>query len=302
MFHVGDVLVRRARVADAATIVEVGRSVDTYSLATPSTMQALLEADAPATTQRLVAEADGRIVAWAPSGLYESGSGWFWIGVLPERRRRGIGGAIYQRIEGRLSELGAARIQTTPTDEDGQRFLSSRGFEVSDTVRVSEVDPRSVQVADAPPDGLTVVALREVVDASHALFELYSQGRADVPSDTPRTRWTYDEWRRETLDHPLLDLDASTVVLQGGEPVSLAWLYSDRDGGRAETLMAATRRDMRRRGLATLAKAHSTQRAAALGITRIFTSNDLGNQPMLTINERLGYTVSAVIDSYTKPL
>jgi GNAT superfamily N-acetyltransferase len=265
-------------------------------------MQALLEADAPATTQRLVAERSGRIVAWAPSGLYESGSAWFWIGVLPEVRRRGIGGAIYEHIERRLSELGAERIQTTPTDDQGQRFLSSRSFEVDATVRVSVVDARSVRSAEAPPEGVAVVAVRELLDASRPLFELYSQGRADVPSHMPRSRWTYEEWRRETLDHPLLDLDASTVVLLDGEPVSLAWLYSDREGGRAETLMAATRRDLRGRGLATLAKAHSTQRAGALGISRIFTSNDVDNQPMLTINDRLGYTPSVVINSFSKSL
>ena len=90
------------------------------------------------------------------------------------------------------------------------------------------------------------------------------------------------------------------MVLEGGEPVSLAWLHSDRQGGRGETLMAATRRDRRGRGLATLAKIHSTRRAAALGITRIITSNDTDNRPMLTINDRLGYTPTVVVESYAK--
>jgi hypothetical protein len=114
------------------------------------------------------------------------------------------------------------------------------------------------------PAGVKVVALHEVLDQADALFELYSQGRADVPSRVPRTAWTYSEWRSEILDHPLLD--------------------------------------RRGAGLATLAKIHSTRCAAALGITRILTSNDIDNEPMLAINKRLGYTPTVAIESYAKAL
>jgi GNAT superfamily N-acetyltransferase len=299
---VGDVLVRRVREADAAGIVELGRIVDPDVLTTPATMRALLEAKAPPGTERLVGEIGGRVVAWAPSGLYQSGTGWFWIGVQPDFRARGIGSVIYDHVEARLLDLRADRIETTPNDDAGRQFLLSRGFRVSATVRVSEIDPRRVSAASPVPAGVEVVALRDVLDEAEALFDLYSIGRADVPSHEPRTAWTFAEWRRETLDHPLLDLDASVVVLESRAPVSFAWLYSDREGHRAETVMAATRRDRRGRGLATLAKAHSTQRAAALGITRILTGNDVDNRPMLAINDRLGYAPTVVNESYAKLL
>jgi RimJ/RimL family protein N-acetyltransferase len=129
-----------------------------------------------------------------------------------------------------------------------------------------------------------------------------SSSDVDVPSRAPRTPWSFSEWRAETLDHPLLDLDASVVVLEHGEPVSFAWLYSDRGGQRAETLMAATRRDRRGRGLATTAKIESTRRAAALGITRILSGNDLDNRPMLAINDKLGFAPTVVVESYAKAL
>jgi len=111
----------------------------------------------------------------------------------------------------------------------------------------------------------------------------------------------FDEWRAQTIDSPLIDLDASVVVFENDEPVALAWLYSDREGRRAEALMAATRRDRRGRGLATLAKIESAQRAAQLG-TRILTSNDLDDAPMLAINRKLGFAETAVVESFTKSL
>src|SRR5262249_16353119 len=112
-----DVSVRPVRVADAEGIVALGRLVDANQIASPETFRALLEAGAPPTTERLVAEGGGRIVAWAPSGLYASGTGWFWIGVHPEQRGLGIGGTLYAEIEARLRAAGAERIETTPNDE-----------------------------------------------------------------------------------------------------------------------------------------------------------------------------------------
>ena len=66
--------------------------------------------------------------------------------------------------------------------------------------------------------------------------------------------------------------------------------------------MAATRRDRRGRGLATLAKVESARRAASLGITRIVTSNDLANAPMLAVNRKLGFTATATVESFAKTL
>jgi GNAT superfamily N-acetyltransferase len=293
---------RRARVTDAAAIVELGRVVDPNQLSTPETVRTLLERETPPATERLVVERGGEVVCWAPSGMYESGVGWFWIGVLPEHRRRGIGGSMYARIEERLTAERADRIETTPNDEEGRVFLRNRSFEVATTVRVSRLDPRAVSADARRPEGCVVVALRDAVRDADALFGLYSEGRGDVPSRSERAKWTFAEWRAETVDNPLLDLDASVVVLENGVPVSLAWIYSDRDGHRGETLMAATRRDRRGLGLATLAKIESTRRAAELGITSLLTANDLDNVAMLAINRRLGFEPTVVVESFAKPL
>lgn len=201
-----------------------------------------------------------------------------------------------------MQACGATQLETTPSGDAGRRFLLGRGFSVANVVRNSELDPRTVASPPEPPSGVRVRSLSELAVQTDVLYELYSQARREVPSAQPRPAWTLEEWRSETVDSPLIDLDASVVVLEGDEPVALAWLYSDREGRRAEALMTATRRDRRGRGLASLAKAESARRAAALGITRIVTSNDLGNSPMLAINGRLGFTPTAVVESFVKQL
>jgi GNAT superfamily N-acetyltransferase len=294
-------VVREVAVSDAPAVVRLGRAVSRNVVANDASFRRLLQQRPAATTKRLVAELDGRLVAWAPSGRYGSGVGWFWTGVEKSERRKGIGGLLYGAIERRLREAGATRLDTTPEDDDGRSFLLRRGFEVANAVRMSELDPRTVEEAPGSP-GIRVVSLAEAGDHKRSLFRLYGEGREDIPSRAQHTVWSYDEWRAETVDSPLIDRDASVVLLEGDEPVALAWLYSDREGHRAETLMAATRRDRRGRGLATLAKIESSRRAAALGITRIVTGNDLDNAAMLQINRRLGFTPSEVIESYVKNL
>ncbi len=294
--------IRVAAVSDAAEIVRLGRQIDRDQLATAASFQALLERTSAPTTERLVGEDAGEIVAWAPSGLYASGVGWFWIGVEQSHRGRGLGGRLYRHIAARLEAVGATRIETTPNDTAGRGFLLARGFEVANVVRSSEVDPRTVRGPQPPPEGVRVTSLAEASDRAAELFRLYAEARADVPAATPRTAFTFEEWRAETIDSPLIDRDASVVVFADGEPVALAWLYSDREGHRAEALMAATRRDRRGRGLATLAKLESTHRAAELGITRIVTSNDLDNAPMLAVNRKLGFTETAVVESFAKDM
>jgi GNAT superfamily N-acetyltransferase len=298
----GVVEVRCATVEDADAIVRLGREIAPDELATVETFRGMLARSTAPQTERLVAEVAGVLVAWAPSGRYASGVGWLGGGVASAHRRRGIGTALYERIEQRLRTLGADRLETAADDEDGRRFLLARGFEVANVQRRSELDPRRATMAPAVPPGIAVKPLAQVLDRPRLLYDLYSEARADTPSSEPRTPWTFEEWHAETLQSPLLDLDASVVVLDNDEPISFAWLLSDREGGRAETLMAGTRRDLRGTGLATLAKVESTRRAAALGIRRILTDNDNENAPMLAINRKLGFLETAVVQSLAKHL
>src|SRR6476469_6709640 len=100
---------------DAAEIVRMANRIDTTSLQTAGTFRAMIERGAPDGTERLVAEADGAIVAWAPSGVHGDGSGWLWIGVEAAYRHRGIGTALYDRIEARLGER---LLRTSANDDD----------------------------------------------------------------------------------------------------------------------------------------------------------------------------------------
>ncbi|EST39756.1 hypothetical protein N566_00155 [Streptomycetaceae bacterium MP113-05] len=66
--------------------------------------------------------------------------------------------------------------------------------------------------------------------------------------------------------------------------------------------MTGTRRAHRGRGLARLAKTEALRRARDRGYRHAFTGNDADNQPMLAVNERLGYRPAGSEWRYTKRL
>ncbi len=91
------------------------------------------------------------------------------------------------------------------------------------------------------------------------------------------------------IERPHLDLEISVVVMAGDRPVALAFVGADRAAGRGENMMTATHPDVRRRGLARLAKLHTIRLARAAGLATILTSNAAANDDMVALNRALGY-------------
>ncbi|HEV8461688.1 MAG TPA: GNAT family N-acetyltransferase [Gaiellaceae bacterium] len=289
--------VRTATPDDAPAVVAVTGPIDTTSLATPSSFRALLERPAASSTERLVAEVDGEVAAWCPSGMYDDGRGWFWIGVAPTRRRNGIGAALFERLAARLANAGARAIETQINDEDGRRFLLDRGFERTNLARMQSLDLLSVSL---PEPAVPAVPLSEL-DA-RTLYDLYAAARSDVPTRTPRNAMTRAEFERDVLGDELLDPEVSGVIVENGEPVAFAFVETNRVAGRGLHTLTGVRRDARGRGLGTAVKVAVLRRALHVGLATMITTNDVENGPMLAINRKLGYEPSVLVETYEREL
>lgn len=282
---------------DATEIVTMANRIDTTSLQTPQTFRALIERGAPEKTERLVADVGGALVAWAPSGVHGDGSGWFWIGVDAAHRRRGIGSALYGRIEERLAGLGAPLLRTSANDEDGRVFLEHRSFLRTNVLSLLALDLEHAALPEQTVETLPLSALD--IDS---IRRLYREGHDDVPSAAPRAPFTDHDFRREVAEAELVNRDVSSVVVEAGEPVAFTLVLANHHDGRAETQMTAVSRERRGRGLAYAVKVDSLRRARAAGLRTMLTSNDLENAPMLAVNRKLGFEPSVLVASYEKQL
>jgi GNAT superfamily N-acetyltransferase len=218
----------------------------------------------------------------------EAGKARLWVGVRHDRRRRGIGSALWEVA---VEHLRDARRHTVEVDDDadGLAFVERRGFTQYDSEVMSRLDPREVSPEAKPVDGYRVLPLRDVGDRERDLYDFYGAAGGIPPSD-PENHVTFEEWQRFILGNPLLDQGGSVVVLDGDKRiVSLAWLFVDRERGRAENEWTATLPQLRGQGLARLAKFATIRWASENGIAEIVTGNGPDNLPMRELNRRLGY-------------
>jgi GNAT superfamily N-acetyltransferase len=292
----GGVLIRELREDDAAAVARLELAIAPHYVITPE----LVWRRASRTIEReqlrtWVAEEDGEVVACAHASFEWSvptpGKGRFRIGVLPDRRGRGIGSEVYSHVSEYLWGRGAWRLRSwVDADPDGARFLERRGFEPHDTDRVSQLDLGHAEPAEPHvPEGFRIVPLGEARDRERDLYEICAAGEIDMPGDEPETELSFEDWLQDDYGSPALSDEGSFVALAGDRAVSLAFLTVDPKRRLAYNEMTATLPEYRRNGLALAVKSAAARWAAANGFERIVTENDADNVGMLAINRKLGY-------------
>jgi GNAT superfamily N-acetyltransferase len=256
----------------------------------------------PDAQRRYWAAEDGsEVVGWATAGIgYERSErpGFLQVCVAPESRKAGLGTALLERCEAHLGDLGVATAVSFTTPEEASRsFATAHGFRHTHTIRISGVDPRSIEPASTPPG----VELRPLAELDpRKVFELDSEAMLDIPGEGALDDVSFEQWLEDYWRHPDVDLEASVAAIVDDRPVAFSWLRVA-PGGRAVSDMTGTLRDYRGRGLALLAKRATLVNAARRGVELVSTENDETNGPMLRVNEKLGYRPAGSTLRWSRP-
>jgi GNAT superfamily N-acetyltransferase len=294
--------IRPFEAADAPAAADLVRPLQRAILVTPAYL-VHRERSEPQRAQRRswLALEKGKVLGFGTSAVKwdEPGSvGRFWIGVPPDRRKGGIGSALYDLAEQHARSLRMARVTVeVDNDPDGLRFLEARGFEPVSAEIVSSLDPEVTDigeldglVAESSAAGFELTTLQAMAGRPDDLAAFYEAAGAWPPGGGEANRITADELWRYIFERPELSWDGSFVVLDERDRLaSLASLVVDPTGARAENDWTATLPELRGRRLALLVKLASIRWAREAGIRQIVTANDEDNVPMLTLNQRLGY-------------
>lgn len=184
-----------------------------------------------------------------------------WIGVLPAARGRGVGAALWGRVEEHAEEPA----QCWSDSDAGIAFARARGFSPTGRTVVSVLDVSAAEPGDVtPPEDVELMSWAELNADPSALEGAH---RADAPDLRP---------------------EGSFVALADGRPVSYSLLTAD-ERGVGENEYTATLEQFRGRGLATLCKRASIGWAREHGIHTIVAGNADTNEPMLAVNRKLGF-------------
>jgi GNAT superfamily N-acetyltransferase len=251
-------------------------------------------------------EQDGELVAWASVGLVvetsEAGAGWIALAVHPDQRGQGLGSSLLEQAESHARAIGVQRVRSRSRDDDATvAFLREHGYEQTSRDDILVVDPRIVTPPEAQAD-VELLPFTAFAEDPSPVHHVDTMSMLDEPGELTMDEWSLDTWLESFWRHPLLDHDASMVAVVEGTPAAVTFLQTDRSAGRGTNNGTGTLREYRARGLATLAKRASLSRAAGLGVTAVYTGNDVTNAPMQAINRRLGYRPSSTMLSWGKDL
>ncbi|MGH3075749.1 MAG: GNAT family N-acetyltransferase, partial [Gaiellales bacterium] len=221
---------------------------------------------------------------------------WGNVVVLPEHRRRGIGGAILATIAGAVQAAGKTLLLGRVTEDrvDAIAFLEHRGFAAYERMKAVGLD--LVGYVPAPfdaPTGVVITSLAERPDLVEGVYRVAVEALPDIPGDGPKAPQTLEEFRVLEVDRPSIPAGGFAIAIdvETGTPVGYAsLLLLPGNSTVAWHGMTAVRRAWRGRGVATALKQATICWAAANGIQALETANDIDNAPMRAVNGRLGYS------------
>lgn len=252
-----------------------------------------------------VAVVDGKIVG---TGYYQQMPGRYHprkfdiqVAVLPDFRRQGIGGALYEQLREALAPfdpiaLGAGARESRP---DAVAFLEHRGFheklrnwESHLDLTVFTTDAFADRVVAAEAAGYQFRAYPDLAGdpmRDQKLYEMVKVARRDIPSSEPLTDISYEHWMKG-LARPTFMPESWMIALKDGQMVGVSNIWTTDDPAVLDVGVTAVLREHRGQGVAKALKVKSLAAAKARGTYRLVkTWNATTNAPMLAINDWLGF-------------
>jgi len=235
----------------------------------------------------LLAELDGELAGSGLMNRSDTGRAHLAPRVLPDKRGRGVGAAILDRIAEHATEHGYAEASSHVADDDDRSIEFARrfGFEAVRRDIQQELDVGGVRPRDVA--GVEFVSIESRPELLEAAFPLAQEGYTDMPVagiDVPLEGWLAEE---ATLP------GGSFVALEAEQIVGYAGLMRwSGDDAKAEHGLTVVRRDRRRRGLATALKERQIAWAEANGVRTLVTYTQTGNENLQAVNARLGYVTT----------
>ena len=269
--------------------------------------------------QRLLAEIDGQIVAYAAFGEdawnHTPGKYSIEIAVHPSYQRRGVGSALYAQVMATLAERDPAPLFfTAGTHEDqpgGLALLNKHGYHLVMRAPTSRID---VAAFDATGFAAVEEKVRQTGITLHSMSELKQRDpdwkrhwydlELAINDDHPladRGEPLPFETFAGYVDSPLINSDAAFFALDAvGNYVGQSTLdIPDAQSNTLNVGMTGVLRAHRRKGIATALKVRTILFAQSYGARWIKAGNE-ENNPMLQINLRLGFLPAPAWLSFEK--
>jgi RimJ/RimL family protein N-acetyltransferase len=222
--------------------------------------------------------------------------------LLLEHRDAATLAEILAHMEVEVCAEGAVIVRGGANEDDALRadVLRSLGYREDRKARRWELDlvegkARILAMTEAcrakmKAQGVKMLTLADDddPDAVRKIWRLSVEAERDEPKtlgNVDEALEDYIEW----FDAPEMRRDRVWLAREGDEIIGISVLEYPPVRGFVGTAWTATARSVRGRGIARALKCETLAQAIALGVDRVRTGNDAQNDPILHINESMGY-------------
>jgi len=219
--------------------------------------------------------------------------GFVLLTVSEANRGRGLGGALYRTVSGWLLERDIAQIDAPVPEDDEQSmsFARRRGFREVERNGRMILDLTALEPAPvAPPNGIEIVTWAERPDLARGIYDVACEASPDVPGDREKSMEPFADWLAHEMQGSGDRPDATFLALAEDEVVGYAkFSLTAAQPETAHHDMTGVKRNWRRRGIAGALKRAQISWAKEQGYHTLATQNEVRNEPIRRLNERLGY-------------
>jgi GNAT superfamily N-acetyltransferase len=235
--------------------------------------------------------------------------------VIPSERGPATLGHLLGEMEKVVEAAGARILGAYAYEDDALRIktIEGRGYAEDRRSRRWELDlagnrDKLLAMTEASrvrmrKEGVRILTLAEDDDPDviAKVWRLSEEAGDDVPTTEPRVPEelaAYTRW----VKAPEIHNDRFWIARVEGDVVGVSVLGYPPARGVVGTEWTATARSVRGRGIARALKCETLAQAIALGVDRVRTGNDAANEPILHINETMGYHLIPGGIHYLRPV
>jgi GNAT superfamily N-acetyltransferase len=219
--------------------------------------------------------------------------GWLGLTVAPERRGRGVGTALLAVASKWFRERGVPEADAPVPEDDAESIAWGvrRGFREFVRNGRMVLDLRGLEPpALQPPPGIEIATWAERPGEERGIYEVACEAYLDVPGDEDVVMEPFEDWLAHDMGGPGDLPEATFLALAGDEVVGYAkFSLSAAQPTTAHHDMTGVRRAWRGRGVGGALKRAQIRWAKERGYERLATQNEMRNEPIRRLNERLGY-------------
>jgi mycothiol synthase len=226
------------------------------------------------------------------------------IRVHPDHQRKGIGSALWARLQGALHGYQAISVKTQIWEKmpKGMVFASKQGFREVMRAWESRLDVAAFDyvrfapyVDQALAKGVTFTTLEAERAKDPENLKRIHVMDVEMAEDVPRppdeihTPVDFNMWQDYAVNGPWSINNAYFIAVIDGEYAGSSSLFKPKTGDWLNQGLTGVRRQFRGRHVASALKVKTVEYARDHGIREVRTWNEINNGPMLAINAKFGF-------------